>query len=306
MNLHGFEQDFTSDLESFASGMAERIIPYTIWAPRKTAAPERHHVLGSAANISIQTQIHLLDTQNPSFEIIESLLRLYMNPVEYSMLSGTIDEEKEQVWLFAIRWLTHYYECLTEPLAIRTEFYRQSHNKFLNLMRMMLQYTPGRRITFMAALRSWYPDSEVLGAELEKEPEPEQEPEAVLKPKNQSTDQVMRQESVSLQYQEPQASEQQEPNLKSPDAYRKESQTPATEPARKEAQTPVSETATALEKSSLVGQAESYPDAHPPLRPSGPVASAAVSSATSVRSRLVLKRLFYSEGRSKTRKSPRN
>lgn len=164
MSLHGFEQDFTKDLESFVKKEAEWIFPLTTWAPRKVAAPERHRMLGVAAGVSVQTQIHLLDTQNPAFEMMESMLRLYMNPVEYSLLVGQkgeeIDLEKEQVWLFAIRWLTHYYECLTEPLVIRTDFYKQSHTKFLSLMRSMLQYSPGRRISFLDALASWNPTTE--------------------------------------------------------------------------------------------------------------------------------------------------
>ena len=315
LNLRGFEQDFTSDLESFAGGNAEHIIPYTIWAPRKTAAPERHHALGLEARVSVQTQIHLLDTQNPSFEIIESLLRLYMNPVEYSMLSVEIDEEKEQVWLFAIRWLTHYYECLTEPLAIRTEFYRQSHNKFLNLMRMMLQYTPGRRISFMGALRSWYPDSDFLEPEAdntallaETEAILKQSADDAIKRKDLSKGQALRQESVSPQCPEPQEYKAASSIQESPDAYRKENQMPVTEPARIEAQTPVSGTETAPDTSSLPAQVESYPDAHPPLQPVASVSSVPPSapSATSARSRLVLKRFLYPEGRNKTRRSPRN
>ena len=161
MSLHGFEQDFTKDLESFVKKEAEWIVPLRSWAPRKVAAPERHRQLGLLAGVSIQTQLHLLDTQNPAFELMESMLRLYMNPVEYSLLGsqkdGELDLEKEQVWLFAIRWLTHYYECLTEPLVIRTDFYKQSHTKFLSLMRSMLQYSPGRRLSFTDALASWNP-----------------------------------------------------------------------------------------------------------------------------------------------------
>jgi len=157
MSLHTFEHDFTKDLESFVKKDAEWIFPLKTWAPRKIAAPERHRILGQEASVSVQTQIHLLDTQNPAFELMESMLRLYMNPVEYSQLSGIIDFDKEQVWLFAIRWLTHYYECLMEPLVIRTEFYKQSHAKFLALMRSMLQYSPGRRISFVDALATWTP-----------------------------------------------------------------------------------------------------------------------------------------------------
>jgi hypothetical protein len=164
MSLHGFEQDFTKDLESFVKKETEWIFPLTTWAPRKVAAPERHRMLGFLAGVSVQTQLHLLDTQNPAFEMMESMLRLYMNPVEYSLLGVQkefeIDLEKEQVWLFAMRWLTHYYECLTEPLVIRTDFYKQSHTKFLSLMRSMLQYSPGRRVSFADALTSWQPKTE--------------------------------------------------------------------------------------------------------------------------------------------------
>jgi hypothetical protein len=160
MSLHTFEHDFTKDLESFVKKDAEWIFPLKTWAPRKIAAPERHRILGQEASVSVQTQIHLLDTQNPAFELMESMLRLYMNPVEYSQLSGIIDFDKEQVWLFAIRWLTHYYECLMEPLVIRTEFYKQSHAKFLALMRSMLQYSPGRRISFEEAHNIWTPKTE--------------------------------------------------------------------------------------------------------------------------------------------------
>jgi len=161
MNLRGFEQDFTKDLESFVKRPAgwEPIIPLKTWSAKKTAAPERHKLLGFECGLSPQTQIHLLDNQNNAFEIIESMLRIYLNPIEYNGNDSfaQIDVEAEQVWLFAMRWLEHYYECLMEPLAIRTEFYRQSHVKFLELMRKMLLLNPKRRISFADALKFWYP-----------------------------------------------------------------------------------------------------------------------------------------------------
>ena len=161
MNLRGFEQDFTKDLESFVKRQAgwEPIIPLKTWSAKKTAAPERHKLLGFECGLSPQTQIHLLDNQNNAFEIIESMLRIYLNPIEYNGNDSfaQIDVEAEQVWLFAMRWLDHYYECLMEPLAIRTEFYRQSHVKFLELMRKMLLLNPKKRISFADALKFWYP-----------------------------------------------------------------------------------------------------------------------------------------------------
>jgi len=166
MNLRGFEQDFTKDLESFVKRQKgwEPIIPLKQWSAKKTAAPERHKSLGFESGLSPQTQIHLLDNQNNAFEIIENMLRIYLSPIEYSMSDSfaQIDLEAEQVWLFAMRWLEHYYECLMEPLAIRTEFYKQSHVKFLELMRKMLTYNPKKRITFSDALKFWFPGSSVF------------------------------------------------------------------------------------------------------------------------------------------------
>jgi len=166
MNLRGFEQDFTKDLESFVKRQKgwEPIIPLKQWSAKKTAAPERHKSLGFESGLSPQTQIHLLDNQNNAFEIIENMLRIYLSPIEYSMSDSfaQIDVEAEQVWLFAMRWLEHYYECLMEPLAIRTEFYKQSHVKFLELMRKMLTYNPKKRITFSDALKFWFPGSSVF------------------------------------------------------------------------------------------------------------------------------------------------
>ena len=170
MNLRGFEQDFTKDLESFVKRPTgwEPIIPLKTWSAKKTAAPERHKLLGFEGGLSPQTQIHLLDNQNNAFEIIESMLRIYLNPIEYNgnHSFAQIDVEAEQVWLFAMRWLEHYYECLMEPLAIRTEFYRQSHVKFLELMRKMLTVNPTKRISFVDALKFWYPVSTVFSENL--------------------------------------------------------------------------------------------------------------------------------------------
>jgi len=119
MNLRGFEQDFTKDWEMFVKRPQgwEPITPLKQWSSTNTAAPERHKLLGFENGLSPQTQIHLLENQNPAFDIVECMLRIYLSPIDYNMndLFLPIDTEAEQVWLFAMRWLEHYYECLMEP-----------------------------------------------------------------------------------------------------------------------------------------------------------------------------------------------
>jgi len=166
MNLRSFEQDFTKDLESFVKHPVgwEPITPLKVWSAKKTAAPERHKILGVEAGLPPQTQIYLLDKENSSFQVIESMLRMYLSPIEYSTYDSftQIDTEAEQVWLFAMRWLESYYECLMEPMAIKTEFYKHHNGRFLELMRKMLVFNPKNRISFGDALKFWYPGSGVF------------------------------------------------------------------------------------------------------------------------------------------------
>lgn len=286
MNLYGFERDFTADLERFVqkNGGWEPIPPLPLWSPRKTAAPERHRILGIERSVPLQTQIHLLDTQNEAFEIIESMVRIYLSPVEYGMLGSgqngfaPLNPEAEQVWLFAMRWLTHYYECLMEPLAIRTEFYQQSHQRFIELMRQMLSYNPSKRISFRDALQFWYPTSTVFASRPLSEED------------NQSTtDQDL-----------PEGDSQAENSAEC------HSHAPAESAAAESVHPPEGGS-----------QVESPAECHNPV-PSESAAESAASVPPSVsvpqaqlpqppaRSRLALKRLDGPAGHNKTRRSPRN
>jgi len=297
MNLRGFEQDFTKDLESFVKRQKdwEPIIPLKKWSAKQTAAPERHKLLGFENGLSPQTQIHLLDNQNTAFEIIESMLRIYLSPIEYNTSDpfAPIDIDAEQVWLFAMRWLEHYYECLMEPLSIRTEFYKQSNVKFIELMRKMLVYNPKKRITFADALKFWYPASTVFSEHLLSA----QDSHSMIDPcplgEQRSLTEGGTQAASSAEYCSPVPAasvssvpppDKEDSQVESSDEYHSLPQPP----------TPV------------LSASES---AEPPcatLPASLPPAPSVPSSATSARSRLSLKRPDGPADHNKTRRSPRS
>ena len=320
MNLRGFEQDFTKDLESFVKRPAgwEPIIPLKTWSAKKTAAPERHKLLGFECGLSPQTQIHLLDNQNNAFEIIESMLRIYLNPIEYNGNDSfaQIDLEAEQVWLFAMRWLEHYYECLMEPLAIRTEFYRQSHVKFLELMRKMLLLNPKKRISFADALKFWYPASMVFSENLlnqtDSQTTTDPDPLGVQRdplgdPHPIGDTQVM--SSTECHSPDHTASESASSALPpvgdSQVANPDECHSPVTFGGQSPASlAPVPSASESVEPPCAdLPAAASLPQ---PVIPSVPTVPAVPSAATSVRSRLALKRPDGPAGHNKTRRSPRN
>ena len=282
MNLRRFEQDFTKDLESFVKHPVgwEPITPLKVWSAKKTAAPERHKILGVEAGLPPQTQIYLLDKENTSFQVIESMLRMYLSPIEYSTYDSftQIDTEAEQVWLFAMRWLESYYECLMEPMAIKTEFYKHHNGRFLELMRKMLVFNPKNRISFGDALKFWYPGSSVfLESSLnEEDSSTTTDPYPLVgDTKGESSD-----ECHSL----PQPAEGNQVENST------EHHTPP----------PASESPPSYCTSQV-----SVPNVVLPALPSSAVSSVP-TAVTSVRSRLALKRSDGLVGHNKTRRSPRN
>ncbi len=159
MNINTLYVDFTNDLESFVKAPIQ-IEPLVAWNPRKPASPERHAVNGLDARIGKDTQIYMLETQNKAFEIIESMVRIFMNVKSYDL--EPIDPVKEQVWLFGYKWLESYYGLLADPHVMRSEFYKKEHDRFLALLKKCLAIKASSRITFVDALREWYPKSDLL------------------------------------------------------------------------------------------------------------------------------------------------
>jgi len=146
---HQFEQDLVSFLEQHTQDPF-RAVPLDTWNPRKTAAPERHVQLGLLnGNTLIQIRT-LLETQNSSFNDIESLLGL-----RYTIKEYTLHPIAEQVWLWGATLLSKYLQLLTMPGAIRSEFYRAKHDKLLILLKTACCEQPDKRPTFHQLLRSW-------------------------------------------------------------------------------------------------------------------------------------------------------
>ena len=130
----------------------------TEWNPKRVAAPERHMSLGKDLNLTLDVQIYTLEKENTAMDNIGSLLRIYLDRTVLRSVPK-IDPVKEQVWLFAQKWFAEYYEVLTEPDILKSEFFRSCNDDFLSLLGKMLDVNPKKRISFMQALREWDPNN---------------------------------------------------------------------------------------------------------------------------------------------------
>lgn len=160
IQMKDFEAQFVNDLESLVVHPFQFTVP-TTWNPRMTACPERHKKLGHESSIPLQMQYdHLM--KNAALNDIQSMLLMDLEWTQYKALSTDEIHLKEQVWLFAYRWLTKYMNELSVPGALRSEFYKQQNDRFLGVLAGMLQYDPTKRLTFVQALKIWMPRSSVL------------------------------------------------------------------------------------------------------------------------------------------------
>ena len=162
MNIDTLNNDFTNDLESFVKNPFQ-MEPVDRWDPTQPSAPERHVAFGKKESISQERLLSALQ-RSPWAEMIESMVRVYIT----ANLVGTLEEIdpiKEQVWMVGYKWLSRYYELLTEPGVMRSEFFRQQNDRFLILLKSMVAVHPGNRVTFVNALRAWCANSDVLRAE---------------------------------------------------------------------------------------------------------------------------------------------
>ena len=113
-------EEFTNDLLETSKTLFHEL-PLDSWNPQEVAAPERHI---SLRRDPLLQAIALLDQLNPAFARIEHMMRIYFAPTAELPL----DNEKEQVWLFAYSWFSAYYDMLMEGAILQTEFYRKYHD----------------------------------------------------------------------------------------------------------------------------------------------------------------------------------
>lgn len=160
MRLDSLYIDFTLDLEQHVKNPLQNE-PIEAWNARKAAAPERHRRLGDAAHVSVKEQIAALESYNEAYNMIESFLLVLFDRGVYERIA-TLDPIKEQVWMFAYKWLRTYSDLLAEPGSMRSVFYRAHHEDYIQLLEQMVCMNPQKRISFVDALRKWYPSSDLL------------------------------------------------------------------------------------------------------------------------------------------------
>lgn len=149
-----FYEDFTNALRSCVSSRFYAS-PLDKWSPHETAAPERHKMLSDAmSDESWEDDASTLDHQNTAFGLLESMLHLFFAPFD---VADDIDNEKEQVWLFAHHWLSVYYEFLMDARAVSAEFYKKHHARFLEILRRSLCVSAASRYTFRELALDWNP-----------------------------------------------------------------------------------------------------------------------------------------------------
>ena len=140
-------EDFTKDLLETSKTLFHEL-PLDSWNPQEVAAPERHL---SLRKDPLPQAIALLDQLNPAFARIEHMMRIYFAPTT----ELTLENEKEQVWLFGYSWFSAYYDMLMEGAVLQTEFYRKYHDVLFELLRKCLQVDPADRPTFQSLLKVW-------------------------------------------------------------------------------------------------------------------------------------------------------
>ena len=148
-----FYDDFTSALLACV-GSRFHATPLSEWSVREAAAPERHKRLSEESEEAWEDSAASLDHQNSAFGVLESMLRIFFSAGD---VEDTIDNEKEQVWLFGHHWLSAYYEFLMDTRAVQTTFYKLHHERFLELMRRCLCVSGTKRLTFREAALEWKP-----------------------------------------------------------------------------------------------------------------------------------------------------
>ena len=180
--MNTFAEDFTRALEECVSKVSADFPVLTSWSPAKIAPPEVHLALGMKINVPIEAISYQLKRNDTYKQIMEMLGICVSETVLRNILLVSKDHEKIQVWLFGRWWFSTYCEYLMNPATLRSQFYKEDHDRFLSLLRNMLEMQPSTRINFKTALAAWYPDSDLLKTEDQSDDDDESDAEDVPPP----------------------------------------------------------------------------------------------------------------------------
>jgi hypothetical protein len=171
-------EDFTRQLiECLNTKQCGRTI-ISSWEPDAIAAPERHIQCGIQNGYSDDKMYDSIMKSNQAFDTIESMLNILFTKSHLkSLRECTMHDEKEHVWLFAYKWLTKYYDFLMEPDVLHSPFYRQDHDRFIELLTKMCAVLPEKRITFLDAARLWSPGALTSSNDTHDESQDETKPD---------------------------------------------------------------------------------------------------------------------------------
>jgi hypothetical protein len=176
--MNTFAEDFTRALEECANKVSVEFPVLTNWSPAKIAPPEIHLALGMKINVPIEAISYQLKRNETYKQIMEMLGIGVSETVLRNILLVSKDHEKIQVWLFARWWFSTYCEYVMNPSTLRSQFYKEDHDRFLSLLRNMLEMQPSSRIDFKTALAAWYPDSDLLKTEDQSDDDDESDEDA--------------------------------------------------------------------------------------------------------------------------------
>lgn len=157
--MNAFEENFVNELDEFIRNIAEHYHTIGVWKPAWIAAPERH-IWNSmhAASMDASTVYEALE-RNEAYHKIANYFHIYFDMDLISDLASkkewSVDVEKEQVWLFAYYTFSKYITYLLDVQILRTKFYREKHDTFMDLLGKMLVYNPEKRIDFNTAYKLW-------------------------------------------------------------------------------------------------------------------------------------------------------
>ena len=160
--MNSFDRDFSKELEACVSKGTANLAVVNSWSPGKSAPPEIHLLRAKEIQVPLEAVNYQL-RRSTIYNMIGDFLGMYLSEqLLNGLTNAVIDPEKVQVWLFARVWLNNYSEYLCDPLTQRSVFYKERHDEFLSLLRHMLEFQVNRRLTFKAALASWFPESDLL------------------------------------------------------------------------------------------------------------------------------------------------